>query len=169
MEKADAERVARRMAEAVAGTYRNVGAMPEGARIKQLELAAFNHAFELIPNGAVATVITLTEEDGLPMLVAVEGKQLYKLVFGNFDLRGDDVPATFCEMVNLDPAICSASAESIYAEAAPPGSPTRVTVWKFQIGQFHLNMESQFSPDQGEEGDIFAHALAGAMGWGELG
>jgi hypothetical protein len=28
------------MAEGVAGTYRNVGAMPEGARIKQFEQAA---------------------------------------------------------------------------------------------------------------------------------
>jgi hypothetical protein len=33
-------------------------------------------------------------------------------------------------MVNLDPAICAAGAESIYAEAAPPEAPTRVTIWK---------------------------------------
>jgi hypothetical protein len=156
------------MAEGIAGTYRNVGAMPEGARIKQFEQAAFNQAFELIPNGALATVIALTEDDGLPMLVAVEGRQLYKLVFGEFDLRSDDVPATFCEMVNLDPAICAASAESIYAEAAPPEAPTRVTIWKFQIGTFGFHMETRFFPDRKEEGEAFAPPLAGAMGWGEL-
>jgi hypothetical protein len=157
------------MAEAVAATYQNVGAMPEGARIKQFEQAAFNQAFELIPNGAVATVIALTEDDGLPMLVAVEGRQLYKLVFGEFELRSDDIPATFCEMINLDPAICTASAESIYAEAAPQDAPTRGTIWKFQIGNFGFHMETRFFPDRQEEGETFAQALAGAMGWGELG
>lgn len=156
------------MGEGVAGFYRNVGAMPEGARIKQFEEAAFNQAFELIPNGAAATVISLTENDGLPMLLAVEGTQLYKLVFGEFELRSDDVPATFCEMVNLDPAICTASAESIYAEAAPPEVPTRVTIWKFKIGKFGFHMETRFFPEREEEGEAFAQALAGAMGWGEL-
>lgn len=131
MEQAEAVHHARRMTEAVATFSQNQGVAPETSRMEEFHNAAFSQAFEFIPNGAVAIVITTTEEEGLPMLVAVHGQQLYKLVFGEFDLRGDESPPTLCEMLNLTPENCTVVIETLYAAAAPPGRATRIADWNF--------------------------------------
>lgn len=166
MEQGDAARSAREMARAIASVYQNEGQTPGRNRIEQFHNAAFAQAFEFIPDTALATVISLSEADGLPLLVAIDGKQFYKLYFGDFAFQSDDVPVTICEMTEIVPERGYVKVEAEY-DPTTAEAPTRLTSWTFGIDdRFNLSFQTRFDPeDEVDERERFARALATAMGW----
>jgi hypothetical protein len=161
------------MASAIASVYQNEGYTATPTRLQQFHGAAFDHAFEFIPGTALATVVALNEAEGQPLLVAIDGKQFYKLFFDSFEFGSDDVPITICEMTQIDPARGYVRVDAQYDPTAPGTSPRRQTAWTFGIDErFNLTFQTRFdaedAEDEVDEREKFARALASAMGWGEL-
>ena len=167
MEQRDAARHAREMANAVASVYQNEGYQPDTNRMQQFHNAAFAHAFEFLPDTALATVVSLTEAEGQPLLVAIDGEQFYKLFFEGFEFRSEDVPMTICEMTRIDPARGYVRVDAQYDPSSSSSAPRRQAVWTFGIDErFNLTFQTSFDPeDEIDEREKFARALASAMGW----
>ncbi len=167
MEQGNATTHAGEMASAIASVCENAGYVLDDNRREQFHGAAFWHAFEFIPDTALATVLSMTEDDGLPLLVAIDGQRFYKLGFSEFEWRGDDIPTTICEMTQIDPASGYVRIESLYDPTSAPKALNRTTSWTFGIdGRLTLTFNTQVSPHGGvDPQETFAHALAGALGW----
>jgi hypothetical protein len=167
MEQGDATTRAGEMASAIAVVYQNAGYSLDDNRREQFHGAAFWHAFEFIPDTALTTVVSITEDDGLPILVAIDGQKFYKLAFAEFEWRSDDVPITICEMTQIDPANGYVRAVSQYDPTSAPKALNRTTSWTFGIdGRFTLAFNTGVSPRRGvDPAETFARALARALGW----
>ncbi|MBS1890807.1 MAG: hypothetical protein JST59_05915 [Actinobacteria bacterium] len=167
MDQKDAARHAREMANGIASIYQSEGLQPASNRMQQFHNAAFAHVFELIPDTALATVVSLTEDEGQPILVAIDGQQFYKLFFEAFEFRSDDVPITTCEMTRIDPSRGYVRVEAQYDPSAPATAPRRETAWTFGIDErFNLTFNTRFDPgDVMDETEKFARGLASALGW----
>ena len=167
VKQGDAARHAREMASAIATVYQNDGYAPDKNRIVQFHDAAFSQAFEFIPDTALATVVSVTDAGSLPLLVAIDGQQFYKLLYDDFELRSNDVPITVCEMTRIEPEKGYVRVETQYDPSSAASAPTRLTGWTFGIGErFNLTFQTRFDPeDEIDQGEKFARALAAAMGW----
>lgn len=170
MVQRDAAKRAREMASAVASVYQAEGYTPDSGRMEQFHSAAFSQAYEFIPDSALSTVISLTEAESLPLLVAIDGQQFYKLFFGEFEFESSDMPITVCEMTKVKPEVGYVKAEVQY-ERTPPAPPSRLTGWTFGIDdRFNLTFTTRFdSEDEADDAEKFARALATAMGWADFG
>lgn len=168
MDQENATRLSQEMANLVASFAANEEHFrPEPGRMQAFQAAAFEQIYEFIPDDTVATVVADSGSAGLPMLLAVGGGQLYKLVFGEVDVRGDDVPVTVCEKIPVGPDRGSISVATQYF--ATPVGRGRHTTWTFEfgLGFNSLHVESTYNSEQpgGESNENFATALASALGW----
>jgi hypothetical protein len=160
-------RLSQQMANGIASLYQ-AAAHPVGkARLDEFKSAAFYQAYEFIPDGATAIVLTI---EGLPTLVAVEEDRFYRLVFAPFDLTDIEVPGTLCEMVRIRPEVASVGVGTRYHQTTP-GTLTRTTGWAFRLDdKNHLSFESQHSPEGQETAEErFARVLLAAVDWGSPG
>jgi hypothetical protein len=160
-------RLSQQMANGIASLYQ-AAAHPIGkARLDEFKSAAFYQAYEFIPDGATAIVLTI---EGLPTLVAVEEDRFYKLVFTPFELTDSEAPSTVCEMVRIRPEVASVGVGTTYYQASS-SVLTRNTGWAFRLDdKNHLSFESQHSPEGQETAEEkFARLLLAAVGWGSPG
>ena len=167
MDQDTASRLSQQMANGIASIYQ-AAAHPIGkSRLDEFKSAVFYQAYEFIPDGATAIVLTIDE---LPTLVAVEEDRFYRLVFEPFELTDSEFPGTICEMIRIRPEVASVGVATRYHQITA-GTLTRSAGWAFRLDdKNHLSFESQHSPEGRESAEErFARVLLAAVGWGSPG
>lgn len=158
-----------KQAEAAAEEFANLyaGEMKEvdfGRVFGRVHRAVFYQALE-IP-GCPATAIVQRETDNAPMLVAVEGQQVYLLTVGEVkDELG--LPETECRMLHVSPGTGSVVQKAKYFDRKGDAAP-RSTTWTFNLDEgTELTIETHFDAGESRRNDreAVARALAGALGW----
>jgi hypothetical protein len=164
MDQETAARLSREMAQVIAGLYRDEQVPVGQDLLDRFKSAAFYQAYEFIPDGAPA--IVLSAEEG-PLLVAVEGDRFYKLSFADFVMTEVTIPATVCEMQRIRPEVATLSVQTLYQQIAA-GVMARITTWAFSLdgGASALAFKSEqvYQREQSEQ-ERFARALTAALDW----
>jgi hypothetical protein len=164
MDQETAARCSQEMANGIASIYRTAQVPVGKDLLDRFKSAAFYQAYEFIPDGA--TAIVLSAEEG-PLLVAVESDRFYKLSFAEFDPTEVTIPATVCEMQRIRPEVATLSVQTLYQQIAA-GVMARTTTWAFSLdgGASALAFQSeQIAQRESSETERFARALTEALDW----
>jgi hypothetical protein len=115
-----------------------------------------------IPDAATGAVVTREGADGI--LVATDDRALYA-VEGVLPTSETEPGTARCSLFNLDPTRDTVAVEARFRR--PWGQIIRETVWRFQIGDLSLEIETKVDNDDLDmpEREAFAQRLAVGLGW----